>query len=203
MATINLAAKKAGTFSLLVHDLQLSDEDGTAIAVKMPATPLSIGVCGSATVSGRVSLQGRVTPMDTGTVTLTPKAGGAPVSVAFNPIDGSYSLTVLYPPGGATFILQAAHQLYLSNRKELSVSATAITGQNTRLLGGDALNDGNVDIGDLGCIGGNFGLTTTSSPAMGNCDGAGSPDINLDLRVNIQDLSLAGGNYAKVAPQPW
>lgn len=203
VATIDLVAKKAGTFNLLVHDMQLSDEDGTAIAVKMPTTPLSIGVCGTATISGRVSLQGRVTPMDTGTVTLTPKAGGAPVSAPFNALDGSYSLTVLYPPGGATFVLQASHLLYLSNRKDLTVSGTAITGQNTRLLGGDANNSTVVDISDLGCIGGDFGLTTTSTPAMGTCGGAGSPDINLDLKVNIQDLSLAGGNYDKVAPQGW
>ena len=203
VATIDLAAKKAGTFTLLVHDMQLSDEDGTVITVKMPTTPLSVGVCGSATITGRVSLQGRLAPFDAGTVTLTPKAGGAPVSAPFNAMDGSYSLTVLYPPNGATFVMQASHALYLSNRKDLAISATAITGQNTRLLGGDALNDGNVDVGDLGCIAGDFGLTTTSIPAMSNCGGMGSPDINLDLKVNIQDLSLAGGNFNKVAPQGW
>lgn len=206
VATIDLVAKKAGTFDLLVHDMQLSDQDGTAISVKMPATPLSVSVCGTATVSGRVSLQGRLAPMDEGMVTLTPKAGGPTVSAQFNVADGSYSLTVLYPPGGATFIIQASHRLYLSNRKDLVVGATAITGQNTRLLGGDAVNDDlNVDVGDLGCIAFNFGTTPTSSPAMGTCGsgGAGSPDINLDLKVNIQDLSLAGGNFDKVAPQSW
>ena len=92
--------------------MQLSDEDGTAMSVKMPATPLSVGVCGTATISGRVSLQGRVTPMDAGTVTVTPKAGGTPVTGSFGP-DGSYSLTVNYPPSGAIFVLQASHSLSL------------------------------------------------------------------------------------------
>lgn len=30
-----------------------------------------------------------------------------------------------------------------------------------------------------------------------------SADINKDGRVNIQDLSIAGGNFDKVTPQPW
>jgi len=60
-----------------------------------------------------------------------------------------------------------------------------------------------VEITDLSCIGGNFGLTTTSAPPMDDCGGLGSPDINKDAKVNIQDLSLAGGNYDKVAPQGW
>lgn len=196
VATIDLVAKKAGTFNLLVHDMQLSDEDGTAMSVKMPTTPLSVGVCGTATISGRVSLQGRLTPMDAGTVTLTPKAGGATVTAPFA-ADGSYSLTVNYPPSGAIFVLQASHSLYLSNRKDLIVSATAITGQNTRLLGGDADNSTVVDISDLACIGADFG----GPPAV--CGTTGSTDINLDTKVNIQDLSIAGGNFNKVAPQPW
>ena len=98
-------------------------------------------------------------PIDAGTVTITPRGGGTPVSAPFSAVDGTYSLTVLYPPGGATFVLQAAHQLYLTNKKDMVVSGTAITGQNTRLLGGDADNSAAVEIGDLSCIGGDFGRT--------------------------------------------
>ena len=203
VATINLTAKKAGVFALGIHDVRLTDEDGVAISVATPPAAIAVDVCGTATVSGRISLQGRVTPIDAGTVTITPRGGGTPVSAPFSAVDGTYSLTVLYPPGGTTFVLQAAHQLYLSSKKDLVVSGAAITGQNTRLLGGDANNNAAVEITDLSCIGGNFGLTTTSAPPMDDCGGLGSPDINKDAKVNIQDLSLAGGNYDKVAPQGW
>ena len=200
VATINLTAKKAGVFALGIHDVKLTDEDGVAISVTLPPAAIAVDVCGTATISGRVSLQGRVAPIDAGTVTITPRGGGTPVSAPFSAVDGTYSLTVLYPPGGATFVLQAAHQLYLTNKKDMVVSSTAITGQNTRLLGGDADNNAAVEIGDLSCIGGDFGLT---GAAISDCGGLGSPDINKDAKVNIQDLSLAGGNYDKVAPQGW
>ncbi len=198
VGTITLTAKQAGTTNLAVSNVELTDRDGTVIQTALPAAALEVGVCGTATISGRVSLQGRANPMDKGTVTLTPENGGTAVSVDFDPLTGLYSLPpVLYPAGGANFVLKASHGLYLSNQKTLNVATTSITGQNTRLLGGDANNSGKVEITDLGCIGGNFGPTTTSTPAMGNCGGTGSPDINLDLKVNIQDLSIAGGNYDK------
>jgi len=196
VGTVTLTSKQAGTFNLAVSNVELTDRDGTIIETALPATPLSVGVCGTATVTGRVSLQGRLTPMDAGTVTLTPQGGGTPVTAPFGP-DGSYSLTVLYPPAGATFVLRASHGLYLSNSKDLNVATTSIIGQNTRLLGGDADNNTIVEISDLACIGSDFG------GAPHPCGGSGSTDINLDSKVNIQDLSIAGGNFNKAAPQPW
>ena len=195
VGTVTLTSKQVGTFNLAVSNVELTDRDGTIIQTALPATPLAVTVCGSATVSGRVSLQGRATPMDAGTVTLTPSVG-TPVTDSFGP-DGIYSLTVLYPPGGATFVLRASHGLYLYNEKSLAVNTTSIIGQNTRLLGGDANNDNQVEISDLGCIGSDFGGTPHP------CGATGSTDINLDTKVNIQDLSIAGGNYFKVAPQSW
>lgn len=200
VATIDFTAKKAGTFPLVIQGVKLTDRDGMEIATELPPTNLSFDVCGTATISGRVSMQGRLAPFDEGIVSLTPKAGGLPVSTNFSAIDGSFSLSVPYLPGGQTFVLNASHDLYLSNQKDLLVNSTVLTGQNTRLWGGDARNDGVVGIEDLSCIGGDFGKV---SPDYGNCEGDGSPDINLDYKVNIQDLSIAGGNFDKPSPQNW
>ena len=155
-------------------------------------------VSGTATLSGIVSLQGRNTPKDAGTVTLYDKYGYvAPTTVGFDPTTGAWSATV--PVGSGTYNIVAAHSLYLSNQEtDIAVS----TGGNypltaTKLLGGDANNSGSIEIGDLSCIGGDFG------GAPGNCGGAGSSDINADTTVNILDLVLAGGNYDLTSPQPW
>ena len=68
------------------------------------------------------------------------------------------------------------------------------------LLGGDANNNGAIDIFDMSCIGGVYGA---SSPAIGDCGGQGSPDITGDGRVDIYDLSVAGGNYGATTSNPW
>ena len=54
-------------------------------------------------------------------------------------------------------------------------------------------------IADLSCIGGHFGEALPIVPAAAT----GSPDINADNKVNIQDLSIAGGNLDKCGAQPW
>jgi len=204
VATIGLTAKKAGTFNLAVSNVTLTDRDGMVIQTALPAAPLSVGVCGTATVSGRVNLQGRATPIDGGTVTLTPSGGGAPITAAFDGVTGNYSLSVNYPPAGGAYTLSASHWLYLRNEKVVTFTPTTtqIIGQNTRLLGGDADNNAKVELLDLTCIGGFFGTPAPWSPHCGG-HANGSPDINLDAIVNIQDLSIAGGNFDKVAPQNW
>ena len=106
-------------------------------------------------------------------------------------------------PGGSSYKIEAAHGLYLTNAKDITVSGN-LTNQNTRLWGGDATNDGKVKVADLGCVGGAFG----ESPIITVCGGptplpTGSPDINMDNKVNIQDLSIAGGNLDKCGAQPW
>ena len=116
----------------------------------------------------------------------------------FSASNGAYSIAVPYMPGGSSYKIVAAHGLYLNNEDTITVSAD-LANKNTWLWGGDANNSGKVTIADLSCIGGAFG----ESPVTSDCEGAGSPDINADDRVSIQDLSLAGGNYDKCNPQPW
>lgn len=205
VAKIDLTDKAGGAFQLKIKDVVLSDIDGFTIPATVVDDTIDLDVCGRAAFAGKVSLQGRLTPLDAGTVKLVDAGGTFPdIIVPFNAA-GIFSATnIPVLPAGSTYTIQAAHGLYLTNEKTQALAPGAnLTGQNTRLLGGDANNSTVVEINDLTCIGGDFGLTTTSTPAMGNCGGTGSPDINLDLKVNIQDLSLAGGNYAKAAPQPW
>ena len=61
-----------------------------------------------------------------------------------------------------------------------------------------------MEINDLTCIGGQFGYPILVPPTpITPCDGGGSPDINADGKVNVQDLSITGGNFDKCGPQPW
>ena len=205
VAKIDLTDKVGGAFQLKIKDVTLSDIDGFTIPATVVDDTVALDVCGRAAFAGKVSLQGRLTPMDAGTVKLVDAGGTFPdITVPFNAAGNFSATNIPVLPAGSSYTIQAAHGLYLTNEKLQALAPGAnLTGQNTRLLGGDANNSAVVEINDLTCIGGDFGLTTTSTPTMGNCGGTGSPDINLDLKVNIQDLSIAGGNYAKVAPQGW
>jgi hypothetical protein len=207
LATITLTGVAPGTFNMAISDNVLSDIDGAALFHNL-GTSLPMTVCGSTTVSGKVTLQGRFSGnVDAGTVTLTDLGGNFPqASGPFSATDGAFSLSVPVMPAGSNYQMDAAHGLYLTNRKT-PVALTAgvpLANQTTRLWGGDATNDGEVRIADLSCIGGAFG----QSPVTTVCGGppplsTGSPDINADTKVNIQDLSIAGGNFDKCGWQPW
>lgn len=203
LAQITLTGVAPGTFDMAISEDILSDIDGAALPHNVSA-PLPITVCGFATVSGNVTLQGRPgNNNDAGTVTLTeqdvPPNFAGPYSGPFSATDGWFSIAnVPYMPTGSLYTIAAAHSLYLTNTQTVMVTGD-LTGQNARLWGGDANSDGKVSIADLGCIGGDFG----STPPASTCGGGGSPDINGDGTVNIQDLTIAGGNFDKASPQPW
>jgi len=198
-----LTSISGGTFPLKIKDVVLTNIDGFTIPVAIADDTIDIGVCGTTTVSGKISLQGRLTPMDVGSVKLVDTDANFPdITVPFDANGNFTAANVPALPTGSTYSIRALHGLYLDNLKTLTplLPNVPLTGQNTRLLGGDADNSSIVDVSDLSCMGGWFGL---SSPAFGICGTTGSPDINLDLKVNIQDLSIAGGNYMKASPQNW
>jgi hypothetical protein len=205
VAKIDLAALAPGTFDLTIYDVVLTDRDGFKINADVAPATIPLDVCGKATVSGTINLQGRVYPMNPagGTVTLTGPFG--PYSGGFSNINGSYSIPdVLYLPGGSDYTIKADRSLFLFNEKNPLAVNGNVTAPTTRLWGGDATDDDMVDMGDLSCIGGDFGL----SPAV--CNPVADPpalpgysDVNEDGVVNIQDLALAGGNYLKTSPQAW
>ena len=195
--TINLTGVAAGTFNLTIGASVLSDIDGMPISHEVVDLPLT--VCGLSTISGKISMQGRATPLNAGVVTLTDPTGTyGPYEVNFSGADGTWTITgVRAGSSGTAYRLKADHGLYLFNEKDITVQkATSYADQNTRLWGGDANNDEKVSIGDLSCIGGAFG-------SWQQCGTDGGSDINADGITNILDLSIAGGNYGKQSPQGW
>lgn len=197
VAAVAFTGQTMGEFDLAVRDSFLSDRDG--ISISHASAPLRLTVCGIAAVSGQIRLQGRATPIDPGRIRLTDLDGRfGEVAATFDAADGSYTVeNVRVMPGGSTYQIEASHSLYLSNRTSGVLAAGQYSGIDTRLRGGDANNNGVIDIEDLACIGGAFG----GLPAA--CGETGSSDINADGVVNIFDLVLAGGNYPLGSPLPW
>jgi hypothetical protein len=197
LATLNLTGVAAGTFNLTISASLLSDIDGMPITHEVVNLPLT--VCGLSTISGKITMQGRATPINTGTITLTDPTGTyGPHTATFSAADGTWTITGVRAAGnGTVYKLKADHGLYLFNEKDITVQrSTSYADQNTRLWGGDANNDEQVSIGDLSCIGGAFG-------SWQQCGTDGASDINADGTTNILDLSIAGGNYGKQSPQGW
>ena len=198
LVQIQLSGTGTGTFDLSLSDDILTDRDSQAIAHTVQSLHLS--VCNNARVSGTVSLQGRNTPVNSGLVTLTDLGGNfGPYSTSFNASTGAFTFNdVGVLPGGSNYQIEASHGLYLSNRtSHLLQTLENYAAPLTRLLGGDANNDGLIDLSDLTCIGGSFG----GAPVV--CGTTGSSDINADGAVNILDLVLPGGNFGLTAPGSW
>jgi hypothetical protein len=195
LAKITFRGDSAGLARLWFENDILADRNGGVLANSRTVGWLD--VYGTATLKGVVSLQGRATPLDDGTVKVYTTYGYPPVSVSFSGTDGKWTATVPVDPEGTCDIV-AAHGLYLSNLKSavpILVGGTVDLGTTT-LKGGDANNDGVISVSDLSCIGGDF------DPGLHAC-GLTHSDINLDGKVNILDLVLAGGNYGLASPQPW
>ena len=169
-----LALLPGGTLFLPAVAAQAADPAGAALAQ----------------VSGHVLLQGRAAPGAASRVTLTDLAGQfAPVLLTVDPASGAFSASMPVQAGGTTYRLAASHPLYVNNELTLFL----MPGQHTsdlalRLQGGDADNNGRVEIDDLLCVRRSFG------GPPGGCLGQGSGDINGDGVVNVFDLVLAGAN---------
>lgn len=204
VAQVTLTATTAGVYDITLSDVLLGDRDGNPISAVVSPDKVTVEVCGFATVSGKVTLQGRgfgltgTIPPTGGTVTLT-DAGYGPFSGTFD-ATGTFTIpNVKVAPAGTNYTITAAHNVYLSNQTTtgllmpLDVKVMA----DTRLKGGDADNSGGIGLADLTCIGGSFG----SAPVV--CGTTGSSDINADGLVNILDLVLPGGNYGLTSPQGW
>jgi hypothetical protein len=198
LAQITFTGTSAGTVPLTFSADILSDRDGTVLA--HTSGTATIVVYGTATITGTVQLQGRITPISTGTVTMTDTSNTFPPTVAtFSATTGNYSAIVPVLTGGSTYNLTAKHSLYLTN--ELNGVAVMPGGSYpqaaTLLRGGDGTNDGTVDVLDLACVGGGYGAPPITCALTGNSD------LNEDGVVDVFDLVLVGGNYGLSSPQPW
>jgi Tol biopolymer transport system component len=201
VARITFTGVATGSSPLTITSDIWSDPDADPIThTKSSAV---VYVYGMAAISGTVNLQGRATPLDAlGTVTLTDPTNNFPPTVTnFGPSDGNFNVNVPALATGTSYTVTGAHALYLTNRYVgLNVTpggSYSPTPATTRLRGGDATNDGTVELGDLTCVGGAFG----NPPTL--CGVNGSSDLNADGTTNILDLVLVGGNYNLSSPQPW
>ena len=202
LATITLKARESGSFDLAFTDTTLlTNRDGIALPAAWPDPALALTVCGTASVSGMVDLQGRPNGrVESGQVTLINLQGDSPdIVVPFDAETGAFkAVDVPAESGGSTYRVEAAHDLYLTNAIE---SVAVAIGQEVVLAGtglraGDATNDAAIDILDMACIGAAYG-------SLGTCNGRGSSDINADGVTDLQDLALAGGNYTLAGLQVW
>jgi hypothetical protein len=210
VATVEFTGIQAGALDVTITEDILSDRDGMPIS-HVVGGPVHLMVCGFASASGTVSLQGRATPGGVflppdplgGSVTLTTLTPGfGPYSSVINPGTGAWAIPAIkVMPGGTLYTLDATYSLYLGSQKTHTFMPGEVyappLNANTRLSGGNADNLANVTIADLGCIAGVFGLPP------GLCGLTGSSDINWDGVTNILDLALAGGNFMLPTPQVW
>ncbi len=196
VAEITFTGLTPGEFNLTISNGILSDRDANVIG-HTAAAPLHLSVCGYASASGVVSLQGRATPINTGKVTLTGAFG--PYETTFNATTGAWSISnIKVIPGGTAYTFAATHGLYLGAQKTHTLVPTeAFAAGSVKLKGGDADNSTLIDVADLACIAGAFGV----APVV--CGADGSSDINADGTTNILDLVLPGGNYLLASPQVW
>ena len=198
VAQIRLTGLLPGSFDLSISEDILTDRNSQPI--QHATQSLRLNACSYASVSGRVILQGRTTPVDAGQVRLTDLGGAfGTATTSFDPVTGAFSFSrVRVLPAGTTYQLEAGHGLYLGKRMTYTLHMLeAFSAPQTQLQGGDANNDGLIDIADLTCIGGSFGEAPVT------CGTTGSSDINGDGVINILDLVLAGGNYGLTAPGDW
>lgn len=197
LAFLVITGTNPGVFTMNFSGDIVSDIDGGSITHNIGSA--TITVYGYTSVSGVVNMQGRANRVDTGTVTLTDLGGNfPPLTTTFSVANGTYSFAnVPTMPAGSNYQFDAAHLLYLTNRQTHVLTGAPYAAPTTTLRGGDATNDGVIDISDLSCIGSAFGGAPT------NCGGLGSSDINADTFVNILDLVLPGGNFELHNYQPW
>ncbi len=169
-----------------------------------------INITGLANFTGYVDLQGRTNDSAAAieVYNQATKSGATKLAQATSAAGGAYTTAYvganqLYV--GATYYLIVDRALYLPTtaivdtdygNSKLMTTRPLTTLLNVKLLGGDATNDDIVDISDAACIGGSYG----SAPVV--CGVTGTSDVNGDVKVDLLDLVLMGGNYS-LTSSPW
>jgi parallel beta-helix repeat protein len=165
-----------------------------------------------ANYTGFVDLQGRTN--DSGALvevySQAAKGGAVKLAEGTSASSGAYTTAHVSPNwlvATSTYWFQVDRALYLpttaiaaddyDDSKQLDVVPLKALAK-VVLLGGDATNNNEIDVGDLSCIGGDYGKTSGFTA----CGGTGLSDVNGDGIVNIQDLSMCGGNLYKNS-SPW
>jgi len=186
LVRITFSAVAAGSATVSLTGALLANSDGYAMSYTV-GQPLTLAIGDVGWVVGRVTLQGRT------------NQAGTPVYV------GSYAGTTdstgafrIAAPAGVYDVRTEAPRYLDALRTGVQVQLgheTALSA--VKLLGGDANDDGAVNVVDLAIIGRAFGSTPSSS----NWDERA--DINGDSVVNIRDFVLAASNFGKSEPLVW
>ena len=185
VATIHFMGLATGTANVAFTLGQLVDRNGVQLCSTTQGGSLEV-VITTGSITGQVSLQSRTDHSGTSV------AAGAlpPVSTGSN---GTF--TIAGVPAG-TYTVTASKPGYLSARKTGVVvpASGSVNIGSTMLLGGDANNDGTINIVDLVIVGAMYGSTPPADSRA---------DINGDGTCNLIDLVLVGANYNKTGPTDW
>lgn len=163
-----------------------------------------IDITGIAQFTGYIDLQGRTDDSGATLSVYDVAAKGSAVELADAASASSGAYTTGYIGAnlltvGTTYYFLVDAPLYLPttvdadlNYADSSVLSTkpTTTLSTAVLLGGDATDDEVIDIGDASCVGASYLSTST-------CIGGPNADANVngDSVIDIQDLTLIGGNY--------
>jgi hypothetical protein len=156
------------------------------------AIQMVVGDAANGAVQGTVQLQGRT---DHSGIPVHALQGAVVVDSAVTNLSGTFSFNL--PPG--TYDVEIEMPGFLDAFKPaVSVTAGGTSGLGILVLpAGDTNDDDIIDSADVEFVIAHYGQTCS--------DGGYNPldDLKLDCVVNIQDLSIAGGNYGKSSPVPW
>jgi hypothetical protein len=196
-ATVTYQSISPGTTDLTCDSL-FSDRNGFEIPSSAQASTCTITVLDTGSISGTVSYQGRLAHGDI-EVTATGLVTGTDLTDAA----GDF---LIEPLRGGSYGVSADAHAYLPTCTTADVNVTS--GQITslpqaQLIGGDVAGDnGDSDgDGDYGDDVINIGDATFVSSAFGSDDA--QADINADGTINVQDISILGGNYELTGCQDW
>ena len=184
-AILTSQALAPGTTAVTCEPL-FADRDG----FELPSSyvGLTITVIPFGEIDGTATYQGRLTHAD---IQIT--ASGPVTVTTATDANGDYVIDVLKT---GSYTVTADAPLYLPN----CTTADVLSGQTTSLpdtvlKGGDANDDGCINIGDAALVAANFGQTVPPADSRA--------DINDDGVVNVQDLALVGGNFGLCGCQCW
>ena len=183
LARIPFRCLEEGASELAFASITLSDRDGYAIDVE-PQSGSITQIANEGVIRGRVLLQGR-NAAPSGHSGATVEVDGVQDTTD---ADGNYELSLSL----GIYTVEASMPGYLRSEKTEVIVAPGetVTLPDVELDGGDANGDCLINIIDLATI----------AQALGTSDPGA--DINADGEVNIQDLSIIGGNFHKECPSP-